>query len=413
MICFQTYYFHEHITYQFLEFLFTGSPKGVADEHDDQQEGQRAKRRRREEDSDDQEELQDLPQDLLEQLQSDDALRALYKRHWNKIKDSCRKGKLRDTYNFRLLSLDSEYITKKLVDLFEQQTHAFKINASYGFVLRNNETGDLKYHYASSNTRVLTAPFLIHNRLELMTFLKEFLAQDPLEYARLQRPNSKWVVQLVPNLTLYLYKIPNHPIGAHVIQLPNYILENRAIVSLANDPNNKGKSYQDNLCFFRCVALHQGCHRMGFEKKTKELFNFYLPEGNSNDFSGVTLAEMAKLEEVYGVNIVVYRLIVENLDPSKNNDLDSGNDKGGLDQYAIGSTVGSEQLEEGEEEGEPNKDSIVVAHLVRRSLDRYAETMYLNLHENHFSFITNIDKYCKSYMCRKCQKLWKSGWALT
>ena len=36
--------------------------------------------------------------------------------------------------------------------------------------------------------------------------------------------------------------------------------------------------------------------------------------------------------------------------------------------------------------------------------------MYLNLHENHFCLITNLDKYCKCYECRQCQKLWKGAW---
>ena len=36
--------------------------------------------------------------------------------------------------------------------------------------------------------------------------------------------------------------------------------------------------------------------------------------------------------------------------------------------------------------------------------------MYLSLHENHFSLITNLDKYYKCYESRQCQKLWKGAW---
>ena len=38
------------------------------------------------------------------------------------------------------------------------------------------------------------------------------------------------------------------------------------------------------------------------------------------------------------------------------------------------------------------------------------ETMYLNLHETHFSFIQDVRMYCHSYRCRKCgESLWKEA----
>ena len=51
------------------------------------------------------------------------------------------------------------------------------------------------------------------------------------------------------------------------------------------------------------------------------------------------------------------------------------------------------------------EDSKSTAELVRRSLCNYPETMYLNLHETHFSFIQDIRMSCNSYRCRKCGDL--------
>ena len=60
-----------------------------------------------------------------------------------------------------------------------------------------------------------------------------------------------------------------------------------------------------------------------------------------------------------------------------------------------------------------NKESgQVVAQIVQRSHRRYTDTMYLNLHKNHFSLITIMDMYCKCYECRQCQKLWKKVWQM-
>ena len=225
-----------------------------------------------------------LPQDLFEQLMANQSLCDLYQKHWKKIKDSSKKGKIRDTHNFRLLSLESAYIAELVKGIFDKQKNIFKINVAFGFVLKNNETGELKYHYSSSNTRVLTAPFFVQNREDFLSFLEKLLQQDPLEYARLQRPNSKWVVDLVTNMTLYIFRIPNHPIGAKNIELPAYIQGNQAIISLTHDRNNKGKPYRDNLCFFRCLALHYGEHRNGLVNKTKELFHQSYPMRTRRNF---------------------------------------------------------------------------------------------------------------------------------
>ena len=52
--------------------------------------------------------------------------------------------------------------------MFEQQTNAFKINMSYGFVLKNKNTGCYRYYHSSCNCcgRYLDEPSLITDREE-------------------------------------------------------------------------------------------------------------------------------------------------------------------------------------------------------------------------------------------------------
>ena len=38
--------------------------------------------------------------------------------------------------------------------------------------------------------------------------------------------------------------------------------------------------------------------------------------------------------------------------------------------------------------------------------------MYLNLSNNHFSYINNFRRYSQSYACRKCDKLWITRWLM-
>ena len=87
-------------------------------------------------------------------------------------------------------------------------------------------------------------------------------------------------------------------------------------------------------------------------------------------FVGVTLDDLHKFESKFETNVVVYQLV----------EIDNGK---------------------------------TVAELVRRSPPQYQETMYVNLHETHYSYIRDINMYCHSWRCRNCeQALWKSSWEL-
>ena len=48
------------------------------------------------------------------------------------------------------------------------------------------------------------------------------------------------------------------------------------------------------------------------------------------------------------------------------------------------------------------------AQLVRRSLGKHDNTMYVNLYQPHFSYIQEMKSYSHSYMCSKCEdSMWK------
>ena len=54
----------------------------------------------------------------------------------------------------------------------------------------------------------------------------------------------------------------------------------------------------------------------------------------------------------------------------------------------------------------------VTAHIVNRSMNSHATTMYLNLHKNaknwHFSYIRDLEAYSRSFSCRSCGKVFHS-----
>ena len=189
-------------------------------------------------------------------LPGDPDIRILYLRHWNNIRiDEATDNPIQDRYNFTLNDITSSTVPEMVHHIFRHQTTAFRINVPFGFILRNVETGELRYyHSCQNNSRLFDAPHLIRNEEDLENFFDDLSRHDILEFIRQQRPDTKWVVHLLINVTFYINKLIQHPIAARVV-LPDHILKNRAVVALVGGANGP---YTDNLCFFRCLAVHRG-----------------------------------------------------------------------------------------------------------------------------------------------------------
>ena len=289
--------------------------------------------------------------------------------NWGSIRTYVAQGPVQTRYNHRLTTMDTRELQEPLRQLFEEQTTAFKVNLSFGFILKQKVTGRLRYYHSSNNCcgRLLEEPSLITNRADFDSFLERIREPDILQWAIAQRPNSDWVCELVTNVTFFLNRIVQHPIGCVGVTLPDYVKNNKAIVGLTKDEH--GVTYNDNLCLFRCLALHRGCDVRRLETTVVTLYAKYT-DTPVHDFAGVTLDELDKVETKFKTNVCVYQLV----------------------EIADGKTT---------------------AELVRRSPAQYQETMYVNLHESHYSYIQDIGKYCHSYRCRKCgDSLWKCPWKL-
>ena len=166
-------------------------------------------------------------------------------------------------------------------------------------------------------------------------------------------------------MTVFVNKIEDHPIGSET-KLPAYIKNNKAIIGLNVNAHGHMK-YTDNLCFFRALALFRGTSYKPsgpFEQVVRGLFE-QLVGGNPEQFEGIHLSELPTIEPRLQLNINVFELV-------KNKD--EGN---------------------------------IVGKIVQWTHHRYAETLNLNLFQDHFSLITNLDQFCSSYACRNCGKLWK------
>lgn len=83
-----------------------------------------------------------------------------------------------NTYNFRLNYPTSGDLLQQTRMIFEEQEKSFKLNVGLGFFLRNIETCELRYYYASNNSKLFTEPFLVTNASSFKAFLDVLMVQD-------------------------------------------------------------------------------------------------------------------------------------------------------------------------------------------------------------------------------------------
>ena len=256
---------------------------------------------------------------------------------------------MQSIFNFCYI-VDLKLLISKIVEqILKSQFQRFKLNYSFGYVLKNIDNEELRYYHASYNNNVMMSTArLISNRLELIQFLNE-LAEESF-FDKINRPDTKWRVVDITNITFYVNHLKDAPLGAP-IALPVYIINNHGLRNVSAD---------DNLCFFRCLAVHQGANPHWCERAAKNLFYKYCIHFDvaPADFAGVQLFDFVHLEDFFELNLIAYEL-----------------------------------------DGK-------VAKLVQRSREFYQETMRLNVYENHLSVIVDFESYCSVYQCVHCDKLW-------
>jgi uncharacterized C2H2 Zn-finger protein len=159
----------------------------------------------------------DLPLDEIDTLYNlNRELQTIYLDNWDAIQTHGNTGKHLSTFNFFHNPLDTTPIdwNSKLIDtIFTPQTKRFKINYSHHTILKHKETGEYRFFHSSNNNAcVLELPKLIHNRQDFKEFLDHLNNADILNYAQHTRPNTKYMVEVIPATTFFLYHLNEYPL---------------------------------------------------------------------------------------------------------------------------------------------------------------------------------------------------------
>ena len=98
---------------------------------------------------------------------------------------------------------------------------------------------------------------------ETLVAAREWVSRQ--EEARLtnpDRPNTKWSYELTKSVYVKVI-LDRHPLFLGLGRLPDWLRNKHGVLSL--------DTYEDNLCLFRCIAVHQGAHIRYNMRKTREL----------------------------------------------------------------------------------------------------------------------------------------------
>ena len=276
-----------------------------------------------------------------------------------------------DIINVRLRRRDEELRTlarQTLNDVWDSSRGRFRINASFGCLLEHKESGELRYYHSSSNNAAVSIrPVTVVTREDLDRFESLLLETDLEELALQRRPDTKWKLRAVTNLTFYVYKILG---GTRVAdsepKLPPFLLNNRYIQSFVSESKRKKTR---GLCFFRCLYVSFNCrcsvrclcHReRDADKKIADLYNTFARHSAKapkrvEDFRGVTTSDLIIAERVFNLKIEVVSV-----------------------------------------------DAKSRCQIVWSSPKKKGHRIYLNYHSRHFSLIKNIKLVARAFVCTTC-----------
>ena len=262
-------------------------------------------------------------------------------------------------FKYAVETLNETIVNEKLDHLFNNSKFAAKVNLVFGFILKEIEYGGFSYFYAHENITLLDRSKFMCTQDHSTKLNKFFDKTDVIESCSRERRNTKWRFYKLTNLTNFAAWLKDLPMGCKNAVFPEPLVKNHTINCLTFEENTR-QAYNDNLCFFRAVALHMhGNQRL--EEETSKLFNLFMNKLDGlrpNQFQGVHMNDIPTVEDLLTLNILLYDIDIV--------------------------------------------DANIVGELARRSVQKYENTVQLLRHNNHICYVNNIDAVFQSFRCPNC-----------
>ena len=153
------------------------------------------------------------------------------------------------------LNLESSIADQINRSIEERVRSRFKLEITSWIQLQNIEDGSMMDWY---NTDLGESPWF-----ETLVAAREWVSrQEEARLANPDRPNTKWSYELTKSVYVKVI-LDRHPLFLGLGRLPDWLRNKHGVLSL--------DTYDDNLCLFRCIAVHWGATPKRNMRKTCEL----------------------------------------------------------------------------------------------------------------------------------------------
>ena len=153
------------------------------------------------------------------------------------------------------LNLESSIADQINRSIEERVRSRFKLEITSWIQLQNTEDGSMMDWY---NRELGESPWF-----ETLVAAREWVSrQEEARLANPDRPNTKWSYELTKSVYVKVI-LDRHPLFLGLGRLPDWLRNKHGVLSL--------DTYDDNLCLFRCIAVHWGATPKRNMRKTREL----------------------------------------------------------------------------------------------------------------------------------------------
>jgi len=315
-------------------------------------------------------EIQDTPwSDADAPWKEGDGFQQLYESNKRHIRAKHAHKQINSTYNFPTSDLAGgvREINDHLSQVYAEQKEAFKANIALGLVLRHSETGEFRYFVPYNNVTLFDQPTVISKPSDMEKLKQRILKLSMDHMVRDVRPDTKWSLHFITNINVYVFRM-GYALGRGV--LPAHLKRCRTLIGLEADQFHK--LYDDQLCAFRCLAYHRNQFK-NIERDTVALYRQWrdfliehesveIPE-NAYQYGGLDMELFPIFEQCFELNLWVVQRDAEKC----------------VRNAFKSSARGFENI--------------------------YKDTLHLNLHENHLSYITNFKAFALKFQCTMCDRV--------
>ena len=289
-------------------------------------------------------------------LGDDAGLKTEYETNRSHILAPNRQTRSGGVYNFPTNNLAGgvQEIEAHLKKIYSEEDNAFRLNIALGLLLRDIKSGEYRYYIPYENEMLFPSPKTISSRRDLNRVLENLRQLDVRDYVNNRKPTSSLKPQFVTNVTYNVYRT-DYPLGG-TVELPQRLKNHRCIVCLEKD--SQGVSYNDHLCLFRCLHYHR--HGCTTQAGVLELFQKWCEhigkQKTVESFRGVNFNELPGFEDCFQVNVNMYEFLIDT-------------------------------------------ECVIPRYL---SQSTHHDTLYVNLYQNHTSYVSNFSGYAKKIQCASC-----------